>query len=32
MKTEQENKNTSNRRDFIKTGAIAAAAFMIVPR
>jgi len=32
MKTEQENKNTSNRRDFIKTTAIAAAAFMIVPR
>lgn len=32
MKTEQENKNTSNRRDFIKTSAIAAAAFMIVPR
>ena len=32
MKTEQENKNASNRRDFIKTSAIAAAAFMIVPR
>lgn len=32
MKTEHENKNTSNRRDFIKTSAIAAAAFMIVPR
>lgn len=32
MKTEQDNKNTSNRRDFIKTSAIAAAAFMIVPR
>ncbi|WP_406823722.1 Gfo/Idh/MocA family protein [Pedobacter sp. KACC 23697] len=32
MKTEQENKTTSNRRDFIKTSAIAAAAFMIVPR
>jgi len=32
MKTEQENKNTGNRRDFIKTSAIAAAAFMIVPR
>ncbi|MCX2495032.1 Gfo/Idh/MocA family oxidoreductase [Pedobacter sp. PF22-3] len=32
MKTEQENKSTSNRRDFIKTSAIAAAAFMIVPR
>ncbi len=32
MKTEQENKTTSNRRDFIKTTAIAAAAFMIVPR
>jgi len=32
MKTEQNNKNTSNRRDFIKTSAIAAAAFMIVPR
>lgn len=32
MKTEQESKNTSNRRDFIKTSAIAAAAFMIVPR
>lgn len=32
MKTEQENKNTNNRRDFIKTSAIAAAAFMIVPR
>ncbi|RDC55083.1 gfo/Idh/MocA family oxidoreductase [Pedobacter chinensis] len=32
MKTEQENKNTTNRRDFIKTSAIAAAAFMIVPR
>ena len=32
MKTEQESKNTSNRRDFIKTTAIAAAAFMIVPR
>ena len=32
MKTEQENKNASNRRDFIKTTAIAAAAFMIVPR
>ncbi|MFD2584037.1 Gfo/Idh/MocA family protein [Pedobacter vanadiisoli] len=32
MKTEQENKNTSNRRDFIKTTAIAATAFMIVPR
>jgi len=32
MKTEQENKNTSNRRDFIKTTAIAAATFMIVPR
>ncbi|PWS26791.1 oxidoreductase [Pedobacter yonginense] len=32
MKTDQENKNASNRRDFIKTSAIAAAAFMIVPR
>ncbi|KLT65902.1 MULTISPECIES: Gfo/Idh/MocA family protein [Pedobacter] len=32
MKTEQNDKNTSNRRDFIKTSAIAAAAFMIVPR
>ncbi|GGI27419.1 Gfo/Idh/MocA family protein [Pedobacter mendelii] len=32
MKTEQENKTASNRRDFIKTSAIAAAAFMIVPR
>ena len=32
MKTDQENKSTSNRRDFIKTSAIAAAAFMIVPR
>ncbi|KQR68173.1 Gfo/Idh/MocA family protein [Pedobacter sp. Leaf176] len=32
MKTEQENKNMGNRRDFIKTSAIAAAAFMIVPR
>lgn len=32
MKTEQENKNANNRRDFIKTSAIAAAAFMIVPR
>lgn len=32
MKTEQENKSMSNRRDFIKTTAIAAAAFMIVPR
>ncbi|MDQ0637936.1 putative dehydrogenase [Pedobacter sp. W3I1] len=32
MKTEQENKNMGNRRDFIKTTAIAAAAFMIVPR
>src|SRR6187402_3998973 len=32
MKTEPENKTTSNRRDFIKTSAIAAAAFMIVPR
>jgi len=32
MKTEQENKSTTNRRDFIKTSAIAAAAFMIVPR
>jgi len=32
MKTEQENKSTGNRRDFIKTSAIAAAAFMIVPR
>jgi len=33
MKTELENnKNTTNRRDFIKTSAIAAAAFMIVPR
>jgi predicted dehydrogenase len=32
MKTEHENKSTSNRRDFIKTSAIAAAAFMIVPR
>ncbi|SER32582.1 Gfo/Idh/MocA family protein [Pedobacter rhizosphaerae] len=31
MKTEQE-KSTTNRRDFIKTSAIAAAAFMIVPR
>ncbi|RZK20664.1 MAG: Gfo/Idh/MocA family oxidoreductase [Pedobacter sp.] len=32
MKTDQENKSTTNRRDFIKTSAIAAAAFMIVPR
>jgi len=32
MKEKQENKDTSNRRDFIKTSAIAAAAFMIVPR
>ncbi|TCD07028.1 Gfo/Idh/MocA family oxidoreductase [Pedobacter frigidisoli] len=32
MKTEQDNKTASNRRDFIKTTAIAAAAFMIVPR
>jgi len=32
MKTEQENKTATNRRDFIKTSAIAAAAFMIVPR
>lgn len=32
MKTEQQNKTASNRRDFIKTSAIAAAAFMIVPR
>jgi len=32
MKTEQEHKNATNRRDFIKTSAIAAAAFMIVPR
>ncbi|TDE27483.1 Gfo/Idh/MocA family oxidoreductase [Flavobacterium ranwuense] len=29
---EEENKITNNRRDFIKTTAIAAAAFMIVPR
>lgn len=32
MKTDQENKSTTNRRDFIKTSAVAAAAFMIVPR
>jgi predicted dehydrogenase len=32
MKKEEENKITNNRRDFIKTGALAAAAFMIVPR
>lgn len=31
-KEETENKGLSNRRDFIKTTAIAAAAFMIVPR
>ncbi len=29
---EEENKIINNRRDFIKTTAIAAAAFMIVPR
>jgi hypothetical protein len=28
----EENKPTNNRRDFIKTSAMAAAAFMIVPR
>ena len=32
MKKEEDNKITNNRRDFIKTGALAAAAFMIVPR
>ena len=34
MKEEQEknNKQTQSRRDFVKTGAMAAAAFMIVPR
>lgn len=35
MKVEQEKKEntfTQNRRDFIKTGALATAAFMIVPR
>ena len=32
MKKEEENKPANNRRDFIKTSAIAAAGFMIVPR
>ena len=32
MKKEEENKPNNNRRDFIKTSAIAAAGFMIVPR
>ncbi len=32
MKTEQDHKNAQNRRTFIKNTAIAAAAFMIVPR
>ncbi|HMI02464.1 MAG TPA: Gfo/Idh/MocA family oxidoreductase, partial [Pedobacter sp.] len=32
MKTKEENKNAAGRRDFIKSSAIAAAAFMIVPR
>jgi predicted dehydrogenase len=32
MINNNEHKTTNNRRDFIKKGAIAAAAFMIVPR
>ncbi|MBC7748885.1 MAG: Gfo/Idh/MocA family oxidoreductase [Methylotenera sp.] len=32
LKEEEGDKITNNRRDFIKTTAIAAAAFMIVPR
>ncbi|RTY75339.1 Gfo/Idh/MocA family protein [Flavobacterium sp. LS1R10] len=32
QKEEEQDKITNNRRDFIKTTAIAAAAFMIVPR
>jgi len=31
-KPEEKKDNTSSRRDFLKTGAIAAAGFMIVPR